>query len=358
MREVRPPESELPLETASFLACLATILELPFDQMPLPPSGESLATGWTVSRWLGGLGLGLARVADPGSFTWAGPWIGRADGRFVVMYGVPSGVVWDPAGRGEIERESIEDGFLIPTTPIALAMPPRHTAPPAVGTVETIAVAGAAGEPARLLQSVHALAGQGLDGRSPRRRHRHVSLGAAGQRADDDRGRGVQVVRTTARARRASPQRDHAGHRPERARRPRLPHRGRPVPRHAAVRAVHGRTAVRRTARAPAARPPWRPARGHPARRKHPRWRFGSGGAAGHGRPAERSQGRCRRQPRTNPDSGKRAASGTRSGPATAPPSRRSRASRGDGPPPRSRRRPARGSWRSPRRGPRGRDPA
>ena len=164
MREVRPPESELPLETASFLACLATILELPFDQMPLPPSGESLATGWTVSRWLGGLGLGLARVADPGSFTWAGPWIGRADGRFVVMYGVPSGVVWDPAGRGEIERESIEDGFLIAAADIALAMPPRPTAPPAVGTVETIAVAGAAGEPARLLQSVHALAGQGLDG--------------------------------------------------------------------------------------------------------------------------------------------------------------------------------------------------
>jgi len=164
MREVRLPESELPLETASFLACVATILELLYEDLPMPPAGESLATGWTVSRWLGGLGLGLARVADPGSFSWAGPWIGRADGRFVVMYGVPSGVVWDPAGGPEIERESIDDGFLIAAADIALAMPPRPAAPRAVGTVETIAVAGAAAEPAHLLQAVHALAGQGLEG--------------------------------------------------------------------------------------------------------------------------------------------------------------------------------------------------
>ncbi|HUA70088.1 MAG TPA: MOSC domain-containing protein [Solirubrobacteraceae bacterium] len=167
MREVRLPESELPLETASFLACLATILELPFDEMPLPPAGESLATGWTVSRWLGGLGLGLARIAEPGSFTWAGPWIGRADGRFVVMYGVPSGVVWDPAGGvggSELERDSIEDAYLIAASDIALAMPPRLAAPPAVGTVEAIAVAEAAAEPARLIQTVRALAGRGLEG--------------------------------------------------------------------------------------------------------------------------------------------------------------------------------------------------
>jgi len=130
----------------------------------MPPAGESLATGWTVSRWLGGLGLGLARVADPGAFTWPGPWIGRTADRFVVMYGVPSGVVWDPAGGAEIERDSIEDGFLVAAADIALAMPPRAAAPPAVGAVETIAVAGAAAEPARLLPSVRALAGQGLEG--------------------------------------------------------------------------------------------------------------------------------------------------------------------------------------------------
>ena len=164
MREVRLPESELSLETASFLACLATILELPFEDLPLPPAGESLATGWTVSRWLGGLGLGLAKIADPATFSWAGPWIARTRGRFVVMYGVPSGVVWDPAGGSEVEPDSLEDGFLVAAADIALARPPRPAAPLAVGTVDTLAVAGAAAEPVRLLQTVRALAGQGLEG--------------------------------------------------------------------------------------------------------------------------------------------------------------------------------------------------
>jgi hypothetical protein len=164
MREVRLPESDLPLATASFLACLATILELPFERLPHPSAGEDAATGWTVSRWLGGLGIGLVRIADPGSFTWPGPWIGRAGDRFVVMYGVPSGAVWDPAGGGEIDRAQIADGFVVAAADIALAMPERPAAPTGAGVVETIAVAGAAGEPARLLESVDALAGQGLDG--------------------------------------------------------------------------------------------------------------------------------------------------------------------------------------------------
>ncbi|MGA8720601.1 MAG: hypothetical protein WB557_21530, partial [Solirubrobacteraceae bacterium] len=142
MRDVRPPESK-----DSFLACLATILELPFEQMPTLAAGEDPPTGWTVSRWLGGLGLGLARIADPASFAWAGPWIGRAGDRFVVMYGVPSGVVWDPAGGAEIDRKSVEEGFLIAAADIALAMPPRPAAPPVAGTVEVLAVASAAAEP-------------------------------------------------------------------------------------------------------------------------------------------------------------------------------------------------------------------
>jgi hypothetical protein len=166
MREVRLPESELPLDAASFLACLATILELAFEELPRPRAGEDPATGWTVTRWLGGLGMGLVRIADPETFTWPGPWIGRAPEpqRFVVMYGVPSGVVWDPAGAGEIDRAAIEEGFVVAATDIALARPPRPEAPAGVGTVETLAVAPTAGEPAQLLESVRALAGRGLEG--------------------------------------------------------------------------------------------------------------------------------------------------------------------------------------------------
>jgi hypothetical protein len=164
MREVRLPESDQPLETASFVACLATILELAFEDLPVPPSGADPATGWGMSRWLGGLGLGLARVADPASFSWPGPWLARVGGRFVVMFGVPSGVVWDPAGGPEVEPTHIEAGFLVAAADIALALPPPLAAPSGAGTVEVLSVAVSAGEPARLLQEVCALAGRGLEG--------------------------------------------------------------------------------------------------------------------------------------------------------------------------------------------------
>jgi hypothetical protein len=157
------------------LACVATILELSFDDLPHPAAEEDPATGWTVSRWLGGLGLGLAALADPASFSWPGPWIARVrspareESRFVVMYGVPSGMVWDPTDTGERPDDVVEEGFLLAAADIALAMPPRPEVAARVGVVEEICVASAAGEPVRLLDAVRALAGKGLEG------DRHVS---------------------------------------------------------------------------------------------------------------------------------------------------------------------------------------
>jgi hypothetical protein len=117
MRETKPVPSSLGTTVDSFRAALATVLELPPEQLPVPQADEDPASGWTVSRWLGGLGLGLGlvRVADAQSFAWAGPWIGRVEApslqaRFVVMYGVPSGVVWDPSGDGFLEHEWLADG--------------------------------------------------------------------------------------------------------------------------------------------------------------------------------------------------------------------------------------------------------
>jgi hypothetical protein len=158
------------LEPASFLVCLATVLELAPERMPRLTPGEDPVSGWTVSRWLGGLGLGIARIADPSSFAWAGPWIARltppggSERRFVVMYGVPSGVVWDPAGDGNIESDWIADGFLLAAGDIALARPILPAPPRGSGCVERIWVSGAAGEPAHEVESVRALAGQGLEG--------------------------------------------------------------------------------------------------------------------------------------------------------------------------------------------------
>jgi hypothetical protein len=169
MKEVKLPDPGSRLDAASFLACLATILELPLEQLPRPAKGEDPATGWTVSRWLGGLGLGLARVAEPASFSWAGPWIARihppqARRRCVVMYGVPSGVVWDPGGDGEIDKDWIEAGFLVAAADIALALPSRPAAPLTSGTVQGIWVAPAAGESAEPREVVRALPGRGLEG--------------------------------------------------------------------------------------------------------------------------------------------------------------------------------------------------
>jgi hypothetical protein len=169
LREAPLPSDVASVDAASFLACVATVLELPVERLPQPAGDEDPATGWTLPRWLGGLGLGLAPIAEPAGFSWPGPWIARvraagAGRRSVVMFGVPSGVVWDPAGDGQLDPAWIEDGFLVAATDVALALPPRAAAPATAGTVEGIWIAEAAGTPAVARAAVRALAGRGLEG--------------------------------------------------------------------------------------------------------------------------------------------------------------------------------------------------
>lgn len=169
MRDVPLPRSRQPLAVRSFLACAATILEMPIEQLPQLASDGDPATGWAVSRWLGGRGLGIARVAEPTTFSWPGPWLARVyvpagPARYVVMYGVPSGVAWDPGGDGDISNDAIEDGFVLAATDIALALPRTATMPPASGTLDGIWITASAGQPLRSLQMVRAVAGQGLAG--------------------------------------------------------------------------------------------------------------------------------------------------------------------------------------------------
>jgi hypothetical protein len=179
MKPTPLPGTARSLEADSFLACLTSVIELAPDALPEIGAGEDPAVGFNVSRWLGSLGLGLARIDDPARFTWAGPWIARvappseaAVGapRFVVMFGVPSGVIWDPAGGAhEIPNEWLTHGFLIAAGDIALARPERAAPPGGAGTVERIWVAASAGEPAQARDEVRALPGRGLEG------DRHVS---------------------------------------------------------------------------------------------------------------------------------------------------------------------------------------
>jgi MOSC domain-containing protein YiiM len=80
------------------------------------------------------------------------------------MYGVPSGVVFDPAGTTQEAGWLIEDGFLLAAGDIALARPPRRDPAAMSGTVQALWIATAAGKPARRLQRATALAGRGLEG--------------------------------------------------------------------------------------------------------------------------------------------------------------------------------------------------
>jgi hypothetical protein len=156
--------------SGSFQACLGAVLERAASDLPGMDTAGDASALTLVSRTLAGLGLGIVRVAEPGSFSWPGPWIARidpssnGDARFVVMYGVPSGVVWDPAGDGDVDNGWITDGYLLAASDIALALPKLPAAPTETGTVERIWVSPSAGEPASGPDSALALPGRGLHG--------------------------------------------------------------------------------------------------------------------------------------------------------------------------------------------------
>jgi hypothetical protein len=174
MIEVALPDSLAPSEATTFAACLATILELPYDEVPTVGADEDVAA-WRTMRWLGGRGLGLVRIASPEKFSWAGPWIGlvrpeqgRAR-RAVVCYGVPSGVVWDPARPPDTAIEVMEEGYVVAALDIVLGMPVLAPPPSTIGAVESIHLAPVAGEASQAVEAAHAVADRGLEG------DRHVS---------------------------------------------------------------------------------------------------------------------------------------------------------------------------------------
>jgi hypothetical protein len=147
VREVALGARTAATEAGSFRACLAAILELAPDAVPDYPSAGGELPGWHLTRWLGGLGLGLVPVEDAASFSWAGPWIGwvrpaGGDGRrAVVMYGVPSGVAWDPSEATGAEGWQLEGGLVVAALDVALARPRRPEPPASAGTVEGIFIA-------------------------------------------------------------------------------------------------------------------------------------------------------------------------------------------------------------------------
>ncbi len=168
VREVTLTASSASAE-ATLHACLAAILELPLDSVPEPVAGAHVPD-WRLARWLGGIGVGLVPIASVASFSWAGPWIGWIrpssgdPARAVVMYGVPSGVAWDPTDVARQEEWQLQGGLVVAALDIGLALPPAPDAPISAGTVEALLIAPQAGAPAQRLDQVRMLADRGLDG--------------------------------------------------------------------------------------------------------------------------------------------------------------------------------------------------
>jgi MOSC domain-containing protein YiiM len=171
-----PAEQSLP-------ACLASLLELELAAVPAPGEAPLLVA---VRQWLAERGLGLVAVADPQAFAWAGPWIAQLtdeDGsdRYVIMFGVPSGVIFDPLGLPADAPGRVHAGYVL-----AALEPPRPTPTPAPaggGRVEAIFVAPHAGAPMRQLDAARAIAGHGLEG--DRYAGGQGTFSAAGGRGND-----------------------------------------------------------------------------------------------------------------------------------------------------------------------------
>lgn len=142
---------------STLAACIAQVVAAPAVDVPLDEA-ERLA-------WLGERGLGLVPVDDVGSFAWDGSWVALRpaleDGepRAVVMFGVPSGVIWDPAGT----RDELLRGWVVAPLELA-AWPPVAVAEIAAGVVEEIVIAPSRTAPVRSVASARAEPDRGLLG--------------------------------------------------------------------------------------------------------------------------------------------------------------------------------------------------
>jgi hypothetical protein len=145
------------IERSTVAACIAHVAGASAGEVPLDPEQQR--------AWLAERGLGLVPVKDAATFSWAGPWIARRparDGtgpRAVVMFGVPSGAIWDPADTAD----EVLDGFVVAPLDFS-AWPPDRAADVSVGVIEALVLAPAAEAPVRLVREALAIAGQGLQG--------------------------------------------------------------------------------------------------------------------------------------------------------------------------------------------------
>jgi hypothetical protein len=139
-------------------ACLGEVL----GEAPPVPDTDALLF---FKQWLAERNLGLVPIADPAAFEWPGHWLARVrtteGDHAVLMFGAPSGAVFDPAGAMS-DGGTIEAGWLV--APLDLGRRDERPGEIRPGSVAGLLVAPKAEEPLVAVESAVAIAGRGLDG--------------------------------------------------------------------------------------------------------------------------------------------------------------------------------------------------
>src|SRR5438034_3882204 len=139
--------------------CLREIL----GTVPPPPEDDALLF---FKQWLAERNLGLVPIDDAASFEWPGRWLAcvRVIDRdhAVVMFGAPSGPIFDPAGALS-KGGTIQAGWLLAPLDLELPTDKPHGLDAGVGSVAGLLLAAEAGAPLVQVDEAPALAGRGLD---------------------------------------------------------------------------------------------------------------------------------------------------------------------------------------------------
>jgi hypothetical protein len=147
------------LGAASLAACVAHVLGV--DPSEAPREG-----GTGLRQWLAGRNLGLVPVASPEGFEWPGRFLGcrRGSTTWAVFFGVPPGVVFDPAAEPDGGADAVLEAAFVLAEHDPLRGTRTGAGPDGFGTVELISLAAEAEGPMMVAPSAVAVAGRGLRG--------------------------------------------------------------------------------------------------------------------------------------------------------------------------------------------------
>jgi hypothetical protein len=140
--------------------CLREIL----GTQPPPPEGDALLF---FKQWLAERNLGLVPIDGAATFAWPGRWLARVRAgdrdHAVVMFGSPSGPIFDPA-RALAGRGTIEAGWLLAPLDLELPTDEPYGSEAGVGSVAGLLLAAEAEAPLLAVDEALAIAGRGLEG--------------------------------------------------------------------------------------------------------------------------------------------------------------------------------------------------